>query len=557
MKIKKWNRIQAIWHSVTARSLFLIIFTTVVLLLIETSSLFSVYFLEKQAVNNYKISIDYYIQQCDNSLSEIVNSMKQITTNRMIDNSYANMCYLDGLQFQIAKRAVQTRLSGYAQIQDYLAKLFVYVPEKEIYLTSLNVNPSIYKNLIMDIVENLPQSRVAWKIIRYQDAPYLVRCMKEETGYTVALVSVEQLFQDLFPKEEGMNYQVAVFEGKDGEEVYSYLDSGSEIQRKKNAESFTYSLKNADAVIRIYAERKTGRMRLSLDLILLTISIGIFLVGYNIYYQAQYLLHPMNQLRRGMEDFSSGKLDTQLPLSELSAEMLQLFTTFNDMTRQIRNLKIEVYESAFEKEKIYNDYIKVQVQPHFYANILNLIYGMSQYQDYQGIEKMTLHAGAYFRYLLGSKGSFVALRDEIEGMKHYLEIQKMRYEEYLEFSLDVPDKLMEQPIIPMLMQTFVANSIKHNITFVPVLEVKIHIQEKEEFLYLEIQDNGVGIKEEILKKINENTLEEEKGNHIGIRNVRARLKLFYDEQAEMRIESEGKGTKVCIVVPKLVEDKKL
>lgn len=544
------GRLKSIYRSVTVRSLLLIIFSTVILLVIDVYSLIEMFSLNRQSMENYRTSVDYYINQCDNSLSEITYSMKQITTNRLIDNSFCEMCYLEGLPFEIAKRAVQSRLSGYAQLGQYLCGYFVYVPERSIYLSSLGIKSNDYKGLIEGIVEDSTAQR-AWKAMKYEDQYLFVRCLREEIGYAIAVVPMDAVFRDLVRGEDGIIFRIEV--NREEENLDYTLERDDSISQKRLGK-ILYSMKNTDAQIIVYVDKMTQYMKSAYIIIWLTLMVGVMFLIYNLYFHIQHLLKPIKKLQRGMEEFSSGNLRMQLPMNNLSTEMELLFASFNDMTNQIRNLKIEVYESAMEREKIYNDYIAVQVQPHFFANILNLIYGMSQYENYQGIKKMTFHAGAYFRYLLGSKGSFVMLQNEIEGMKHFLEIQKMRYEEYLEYSLDIPKELMGQLIIPMLIHTFVSNSIKHNITYVSVLFVKVRIWREGKTLFIEVTDNGIGISDDIAARIENNQLETGEGAHIGIRNVKARLKLFYNDLAELKIQSGKNGTLIHIEVPVLVED---
>lgn len=68
------------------------------------------------------------------------------------------------------------------------------------------------------------------------------------------------------------------------------------------------------------------------------------------------------------------------------------------MDTQISRLKVEVYEKELEKQKIQSDFLRVQIQPHFYANILNLIYGLAQVKDYGAIQKLSSNTAGYFRY---------------------------------------------------------------------------------------------------------------------------------------------------------------
>jgi len=220
------------------------------------------------------------------------------------------------------------------------------------------------------------------------------------------------------------------------------------------------------------------------------------------------------------------------------------------MVEQITSLKIQVYESTLEKERIHNNFMITQIQPHFYANILHLIFSLAQIRDFDSIQKLSYSAGSYFRYLLGEKGTFVKLSDEINCVRSYMEIQKLRYKEALQFDFVSSDGGSEdQIVIPMILQAFISNSIKHNITLVPVLTVSLKIEQDARNLLFSIHDNGLGFTPEILARINNNEDISVNGHHIGIQNIKERIKLFYDGDGSVQIESEPGNTLVKIRLP--------
>lgn len=155
-----------------------------------------------------------------------------------------------------------------------------------------------------------------------------------------------------------------------------------------------------------------------------TATVGILLLIGNIIFQIHYVLGPLNTLKRAMVKFSQGRFDIRLPVEHKSEEIHTLFQTFNDMIIQISSLKIQVYESKLEQERIQSNYLRVQIQPHFYTNILTLIYGLAQMKDYAAIQKLAMTTGRYFRYLLGEKGTFVKRRKKYRARKTILRFSR-------------------------------------------------------------------------------------------------------------------------------------
>ena len=344
------------------------------------------------------------------------------------------------------------------------------------------------------------------------------------------------------------------FLDKDGSMVYQYK---TDLQgRNKASSSFSVGLKH----IKYKIEISVMENKLFSDFrFLLFIAIGVILVGILVMsliaqFQMKVVLNPLNRLKKGMESFSQGNLNLRLEEDTSSNEINTLYKTFNNMAGQITKLKIEVYEFELERQKIQSDFLRVQIQPHFYTNILNFIYGLAEIKDYSTIQKLAKMTAGYFRYLLGEKGTFVLLREEINGIRNYAEIQKLRYSDCLDIILEVENELDEQLILPMVIQTFVENCVKHNITLVPVLNVGIRIWKENGKLNMLIQDNGTGFREETLRKLNSNENISKDGEHIGIMNVKKRLKMFYNENASIEITSVPGNTQIQIRLPQILTE---
>lgn len=268
--------------------------------------------------------------------------------------------------------------------------------------------------------------------------------------------------------------------------------------------------------------------------------------------QGKTVFAPLEQLRRAMEQYSTGDLDVRLPERENVSQIGQLYQTFNHMADQIQILRIDVYEKELERQRARSRFLQVQIQPHFYTNILNLIHGMAQIQDFEEIQKLCRVSAAYFRYLMGQKGTFVPLKEELRCLTSYIEIQHCRYKDMLEIQVNVEPEMEDEMILPLVIQTFVGNSVKHNIMLVPHLEIELTVKrEGEHDLLILIEDNGLGFKKEILDKINRNESIEEEGEHIGIQNVKERIREFYGEAYELKITSQPGYSEIRILLPRI------
>lgn len=164
-------------------------------------------------------------------------------------------------------------------------------------------------------------------------------------------------------------------------------------------------------------------------IIIIAIIASFFLIWIALFHQDRSVFRPLTKLKNAMEEFSGGNTEIRLQDHTTNREITVLYRTFNHMAEQIINLKIDVYKTSLEKEKIFNQFLRVQIQPHFYTNILNLIYTLASIKDYVTIQELTKNMAEYFRYLLSLKEDYVYLEDELQCIVRYAQVQKIRYQD--------------------------------------------------------------------------------------------------------------------------------
>jgi LytS/YehU family sensor histidine kinase len=190
--------------------------------------------------------------------------------------------------------------------------------------------------------------------------------------------------------------------------------------------------------------------------------------------------------------------------------------------------------------------LQARINPHFLFNALNTVRYMVRKDPDRGYD-LLLKLSFILRETLERKANFVTVREEIDLIKAYLSIEKVRFGERLETHFDVEDAVQEIKIPTLLIQPIVENAIKHG--FSPdtkklIVEVKVY--KRLNMLYMVVSDNGRGISKDKLDEI----LSYESKGSIGIRNVSERLKNLYGDKFYFKITSKPqKGTKVIIGIP--------
>lgn len=265
---------------------------------------------------------------------------------------------------------------------------------------------------------------------------------------------------------------------------------------------------------------------------------AIALLPVSLIFLRRTLLVPLKRLITVMRRINNGNVQIRIEEYHASDEFIMVNHTFNTMMTQIEDLKINVYEEQLSKQKAELQYLQLQINPHFFMNSLNMLFNLAQVKNYELIQEMTLCLVRYFRFMFQSNLTFVTLYEELQHVRNYIRIQELRFPNHLSSTFEVPPFLERISVPPLLIQTFLENSIKHSVTLEePVhLSIKLDLVETalEPYVEIIIRDTGKGFSESVIEDIRSGRrVVDEQGEHIGIWNARKRLELLYGEAASI------------------------
>lgn len=181
--------------------------------------------------------------------------------------------------------------------------------------------------------------------------------------------------------------------------------------------------------------------------------------------------------------------------------------------------------------------LQFQVNPHFLFNALNTISYVCR-EDSERARELLLTLANYFRYNLNYDAYIVPLKEELEHVQDYLEIEKARFEEKLLVTFEMPED-MAINIPTLILQPIVENAVRYGMNREGKRVVKIQIEKEAKGYMVCISDEGKGISEEILEKLKN---DEAIGSSIGLSNVHRRMKSLYGDENGLHIKSSPKGT---------------
>ncbi|MEH7493896.1 cache domain-containing sensor histidine kinase [Neobacillus niacini] len=283
-----------------------------------------------------------------------------------------------------------------------------------------------------------------------------------------------------------------------------------------------------------------------------------FVIGVS-YYFSYSMSRPINQLNSVMKKVESGDLSIRYRGTR-SDEIGMLGRSFNNMIEQINKLIALMQIQGRQKREAELQALQAHIKPHFLYNTLDTINWMSRKKGALDVAELVESLSQLFRIGLSKGNDIISLEDEMEHIHSYLKIQKARYKDKLNYSISITPELNNIKVVKLVLQPIVENAIYHGIKERRGPgNIIISGEEVQGNLVLYVKDDGVGIPEERLCKLNESlavsfdSLEETRNREAigyGVMNVQARIRLTFGEPYGLSIESEqGKGTIVKILLP--------
>ena len=222
-----------------------------------------------------------------------------------------------------------------------------------------------------------------------------------------------------------------------------------------------------------------------------------------------------------------------------------------------RPIEEQVKEEQKRLRKAEFDLLQSQINPHFLYNTLDAIVWSAEAGNQKQVVSMVGNLSDFFRLSLNKGKETVLIREELQHVRSYLEIQHIRYQDILKFEIDVPETLFDFRIPKLTVQPVVENALYHGIKNKRGGgRITVSGQEKRDYISIIVEDTGKGMTEERLLAVRRAIREGNPGESVvyGLYNVNERIRLNCGEEYGIHIEStEDKGTRVEIRLPKNTE----
>ncbi len=498
----------------------------------------------KNILNVYAMQMENRIRKVETQLTTIINEnldLQLLESEDEMEGYYASL-----------------RLSGFIKeimSIDQSADIFVITEaEHNICIDAKTDNLTFdekenIRQMFMNYVQSGQQTE-NWKFQKIGDTFYLYRAIVRGGRVVAAAISADSLLKT-FPIKEVDVYSFVLTDSMGMVKAYAGnqshgLEINTNIQKLQTGRHITNAKELLDGQVRLYSfESKSYVLKHLYRNTVFLLIIIVLLCIFDFYFmrmERRQIVVPMNVMVQDMERISSGNYGLRVMERGNTLEFSLLSQTFNRLMDEIVNLKIRFYEKQLALSDAEQKYIRLQIRPHFFLNAMTTISGLSAQNKNVEIEKYISALSKNIRYMFSSGLHTVPVKEEIQHVENYFEMQEMRYPDCIFYFIEMPPELENWNIPQMLIHTLVENEYKYGISqetsLMVLIKVSAVMNDGEKMLLIEVEDDGKGYPQEVIDNMNRDSVQDRRdGMRVGLWSVKRLMELMYDRKNLFRISN--------------------
>ena len=302
-----------------------------------------------------------------------------------------------------------------------------------------------------------------------------------------------------------------------------------------------------------YSDVTNLSRRLSMEMICVMILLASIAYGFALSC-ANFILKRIHQLSDAMTELENGTTDIQLN-DPSKDEIGQLTISFNHMVKHLNQLMDEKVQYGLAIKNLELKALQAQINPHFLYNTLDTINCLSIQNNVPQITDAVSALASFYRIGLSKGEDNIKLRDEISHAQMYLKILNIRFSDQIHTVWEIAPEIEDLHIIKMILQPIIENAAIHGIYERENGRgaIKIRGWQEEEHVYLTVEDDGVGMPQEVIAANFSPASQEisDMPGGYGIRNICDRIHIAYGAQYGLSCKSKmGVGSTVTIHIPR-------
>lgn len=570
-------------NSITMK-LFLIIFVLILLI----SGLIGIWVIND---TNKIIQKEMYemrsqvLKEVGNNISILLSNVETIGDNIVVDNRLTDILSTPESEFKSDKDIIKEK-NSYVEglLVDQVWKYGKFNMKPELYIIGENgLTYSTYSKTKYD-TKNIKNKKWYDEIVKANGKTVLINTYKDENGIGPYknIFKMGRLIKDLITNEtlgilimdisetmlydrysDMIDYGTSIYIVDSNEKIISSKDKrliGTNYQHviKQSSDNYSVTKNNMEIISNIdeygwsiiqevplnIMKQVSNQIVNSTVFIIVLVSIIALIISYTL---SVWITKPIIEIKNKMDKVMYGDLKAKVDVDR-SDEIGQLQKSFNSMVMwldsSIENIK------KYEKQKRVAElsFLQAQINPHFLYNTLSGIRFLISMNKTEQAEEMLYRFTKLLRSILPKSSEMIRLEDEIENIKNYVELQKMRYPDCFEITYEIDDEINDFNVPSFILQPIVENAILYSMEKENNKgRISLAGYKTQEGIRIIINDNGIGMSkdkvESVLKK-------EASVNRVGVINVHERIVLNYGINYGLEIDSiEGRGTKVTFILP--------
>lgn len=570
-------------NSITMK-LFLIIFVLILLI----SGLIGIWVIND---TNKIIQKEMYemrsqvLKEVGNNISILLSNVETIGDNIVVDNRLTDILSTPESEFKSDKDIIKEK-NSYVEglLVDQVWKYGKFNMKPELYIIGENgLTYSTYSKTKYD-TKNIKNEKWYDEIVKANGETVLINTYKDENGIGPYknIFKMGRLIKDLITNEtlgvlimdisetmlydrysDMLDYGTSIYIVDSHEKIISSKDKrliGTNYQHviKQNSDNYSVTKNNMEIISNIdeygwsiiqevplnIMKQVSNQIVNSTVFIIVLVSIIALIISYAL---SVWITKPIIEIKNKMDKVMYGDLKAKVDVDR-SDEIGELQKSFNSMVMwldsSIENIK------KYEKQKRVAElsFLQAQINPHFLYNTLSGIRFLISMNKTEQAEEMLYRFTKLLRSILPKSSEMIRLEDEIENIKNYVELQKMRYPDCFEITYEIDDEINDFNVPSFILQPIVENAILYSMEKENNKgRISLAGYKTQEGIRIIINDNGIGMSkdkvESVLKK-------EASVNRVGVINVHERIVLNYGINYGLEIDSiEGRGTKVTFILP--------
>lgn len=523
-------------------------------------------------------SLSYFAKETESAIKSVTSFTNFIISDTSIQDSLeALKGDVPRLDKNVLNKKIYQSIYGYFSFNKYIISVSIIQGDNVISfgLDSSQENPSVNKILLEKASENngkeywMSTGRSDCSVICARSIRKIQNLDLKELGILVVRVDLEKIVQDSTTFINGTVQHPTFSILADNQLIYPAASPQLETLTKKVQSDSDYDIMNIDGQKQFVLSKTMDYPEWSyiesisynkifnsiifsnvLNGILLILSVGISIfvadiLIKNITRHFDTLVDKMNSFKKG----NMQPLDVHYDYTVRQDELGVLHQHFDDMISEFADL----IEDNYVKQLLLKDAriktLEQQINPHFLYNTLESINWRAKMIGDKEISIMAESLGNLLRSTISEKSDVIPLFKELSIVECYIQIQKMRFDERLEFYTDIDDSLYNEMIPKMSIQPLIENAIKYSLeTITETCTIRLSAQKEADCMVIRVENNGSEIDENILEKLEKEELKPH-GCGIGLANIDSRIKLLFGKEYGLSFSNEEDKAIVTIHFP--------